>query len=331
VTPLLRALARNGQLKLLALVLSVFLWALVQTEPRNQETFSAVPVEVVVSDTAWSLSGSPLPVTVDLRLGGPAREIIRLAREGTSLRIPIESVGSADTLITLRRDWVDLAGRSGLIVESVSPATVRLTFERAVTRLVPAAMRVRGELPSHLALASPIGLNPPMVRVRGPVSRVQDLDSVRLRPLDLTEVEASGVFTVEVDTTGLGGTRVIPRTATLGVRVEEEVERVLADLPIQLRSPDPDAELIVEPTLVRVTLVGARTLVGRVDQAYVRAWVAPELLMDMEPGEERRVDLRIEGIPDLVLAIPDRAQVTVRRTADRPQGPGVGSPEGGSE
>lgn len=39
-------LVRNWRLKLSALGLSVFLWALVQTEPPNQETFSAVPVRV---------------------------------------------------------------------------------------------------------------------------------------------------------------------------------------------------------------------------------------------------------------------------------------------
>ncbi len=330
MTPLFRALAHNGQLKLLALVLSVFLWALVQTEPRSQETFSAVPIVVVVSDTAWSLSGSPGPTTVDLTLGGPAREIIRLAREGTSLRIPIASVGSEDTLVTLRRDWVDLAGHGGLTVQSVSPSTVSLTFEPAITRLVPAAMRVRGELQSHLALASPIGLNPKMVRVHGPGSRVQDLDSVRLRPLDLTQIEVSGVFTVQVDTTGLGDTRVSPRTATLGVRVEEVIERVLTDLPVQLRSPNPEAEMVVEPLTVSVTLVGARTLVNRVDPAFLTAWVAPELLMNMAPGQQRRVTLRIEGVPDLVLAVPTRSLVTVRRTADPPEDPGVGASAGGS-
>ena len=328
MTPFLRAFAHNGQLKVLALVLSVFLWALVQTEPRNQEPFSAVPIEVVVSDSLWSLSGSSMPATVDLVLAGPAGEIIRLAREGTVLRIPIDAIGSADTLVTLRRDWVDLTGRSGLVVQAVSPSTVRLAFEEAETRLVPAAMRLRGELPAHLALASPIGLRPLMVRVRGPLSSVEDLDSVLLRPLDLSEIEESGVFTVEVDTTGLGGTRVIPRTATLGVRVEEEVERVLEELPIQLRSPDPDAEMVVEPTTVRVTLIGARTLVNRIDPAFLTAWIAPELLMGMEVGEEVRVRLRIEGVPALVTAVPDRSMVTVRRTAGGPPG-GPGTAGGG--
>jgi len=323
VTPLLRAFAHNGQLKVLALVLSIFLWALVQAEPRSQQPFLGVPVEVVVSDTSWALSGSSMPAMVDLVLGGPAGEMFRLAREGTVLRIPIDDIGSSDTLVTLRRDWVDLTGRNGLVVQSVVPSSVRLLFEESVTRFVPAAMRLRGELPARLALASPIGLTPVMVRVRGPRSRVEDLDSVQLRPLDLSEVEASGVFTVGVDTTGLGGTRIIPRTATLGVRVEEEEERVITDLPIQLRSPDPDAVMVVEPTTVSVTLMGARTLVNSVDPAFLTAWVAPELIMDMEPGDEIRVRLRIEGVPALVRAIPDRSMVTVRRAAEGSQGTGT--------
>lgn len=329
MAPLFRTLTHNGQLKLLALVLSVFLWALVQTEPRNQETFSAVPLQVEITDTAWSLSGSPQPATVDLRLGGPAGEIIRLAREGTQLRIPIDAVLSEDTVVTLRRDWVDLSGWSGIIIESVSPSTVRLEFEPSVTRLVPAAMRIRGELPPELALANPIGLNPQMIRVRGPESRVQGLDSVHLRPLDLSQVEASGVVTVEVDTTGLDGTRVVPRTATLGIRVEAKTERVLADLPIQVRSPDPDARLVADPAVVRVTLIGAQTLVNRVDPTLLTAWVAPELLLDMEEGEERRASIRIEGVPDLVQAVPERALVTVRRMASGEDLPPAGQAPGG--
>ena len=120
-----QSLAHNWRLKLSALGLSVFLWALVQGEPSNQEIFASVPVTVEVADTGWTTSGAPNPSTVELRLGGPAREIIRLAREGTSIRIPVGSVGSQDTVIVLRREWVELGQRSGLSVESMSPSTIR--------------------------------------------------------------------------------------------------------------------------------------------------------------------------------------------------------------
>ena len=128
------ALVRNWRLKLSALGLSVFLWALVQTEPTNPETLPSVPVRVQIADTGWTTSGAPTPATVELELAGPAREIIRLAREGASLRIPIEAVGSRDTTVSLRREWVQLGQRSGLTVESVSPASVQLSFEPALTR-----------------------------------------------------------------------------------------------------------------------------------------------------------------------------------------------------
>jgi hypothetical protein len=180
VSSLSRALIHNWRLKLAALGLSVFLWALVQTEPQNAETFSAIPVKVELTDTAWALSAPPQPPTVDLRLSGPAREIIRLAREGTSLQVPVRDVVASDTLVSLRRDWVDLGEGHGISVESVTPSTVRLSFEPAVSRAVPLSLRLKGALPDRLALASPIGLNPQMARVRGPASRVQGLDSLPL-------------------------------------------------------------------------------------------------------------------------------------------------------
>ena len=132
----LRVLLHNWHLKLAALGLAILLWALVQTEPLSQETFAAVPVAVDVFDSSWTIARSPSPATVELRLGGPAREIIRLARDGTTLRIPVAYVGSRDTIIALQREWVNLGERAGVTVESVSPLTVSMAFEPAVARNV---------------------------------------------------------------------------------------------------------------------------------------------------------------------------------------------------
>jgi YbbR domain-containing protein len=311
----------NWRLKISALGLSVFLWALVQTEPRNAETFT-VPVTVEVSDTAWATSGFPEPSTVELRLSGPAREIIRLARQGTRIRVPIHSVGSSDTTVTLRRDWVGLGDGTRLTVESLSPSTVQIGFEPAESRAVPLAIRTTGELPANLALATPIGVNTQVVRLRGPASRLAGLDSVRLLPLDLSKVAASGVFEVSVDTGGLGGVRITPLSATLGLRVEDVVERVVTGVPVIAQSDGSDGAIVARPVSVDVTLRGARTLVAAVDPMDLRAWVAPELLRGMVAGEERRVPVRVEGVPQLVAYRLAEDLVTVRRTAGAPGRPG---------
>jgi len=311
-----RALVHNWRLKLSALGLAIFLWAIVQTEPTNQETFSSVPVLVQIADTGWTTSGPPTPMTVELRLGGPAREIIRLAREGTSLRVPVAAIGSRDTLIALRREWVELGERSSLTVESVSPSTIRVSFEPAQTRLIPVSTRFVGRIRDHLALAADIDVSPVLVRVRGPESRVAGLDSLALAPFDLSEISRSGAFTVPVDTSGLLGASVVPPSATLGIRVEDMVQRVLGIAVQAIASPG-DAEVVAEPSMIQVRLAGARTVVMSLDPAHLRVWVPPELLQGMAPGEERLVRVQVDGVPELVTAVPVTETVTVRRAIDQ--------------
>lgn len=314
--PPVSSLVHNWRLKLSALGLALFLWALVQAEPSNRETFSSVPVRVEVSDTSWMLASPPDPQVVEIRLGGAAREIIRLAREGTTLRLPITSVGSRDTMVSIRREWVAAGQRAGVTVESVTPATIALSFEPAVTRLLPVATRIQGQLRGGLALAGEVLPNPQMVRVRGPESRVAGLDSIGLLPFDLGGVTESGVFAVGVDTLGLAGASALPATVSLGIRVEEVVERVLSGRPVRVDGNGGQPVLVVDPEEIEIRIVGARSLVMGLDPAAIDVFVAPELLLGMAPGEVRRVPVRISGVPSRVTAESLEEMVTVRRAAD---------------
>jgi len=309
-------LFHNWRLKLSALGLALFLWAVVQAEPSNRETFSAVPVQVEITDTSWTLARPVEPQTVEIRLGGAAREIIRLAREGTALRVPVNSVGSRDTVIALRREWVEAAQRPGVTVDLVSPPTIALSFEPAVTRLLPVAPRLQGQVGGGSALAGEIAANPQLVRVHGAESRVAALDSIALLPFDLGAVTESGIFTVSVDTTGLAGASAVPATVSLGVRVEEMIERVLSGIEVRVDAGENQPELVADPGEIEIRVTGARSLVAGLDPDEVEVFVAPELILGMAPGEVRRAPVRITGIPPRVTASAVDELVTVRRATD---------------
>ncbi len=315
-----RVLIHNWHLKLSALGLATFLWALVQTEPLSQETFSDVPVRIQLADTAWAVSRPPSPSSVELRLGGPAREIIRLARDGTSVVIPLGAVGSRDTVIALQREWVRLGQGAGVTVESLSPPMVSLSLEPAVSKTVPLAMRVRGELPSSLSLSSALGMTPESVRVRGPQSEIEGLDSLPLVPFDLGRVRESGAFLVSVDTAGLTGASVDPSEATLGVRVEPTEERVIPDIAVDADAGPGVPPVLVEPSSVQVRLVGARTLVTSMDLSLLRVSIAPGSLRGLQAGESRLVRIEVEGVPPLITASPATEMVSVRLATDRSRG-----------
>jgi len=315
------ALVRNWHLKISALGLSIFLWALVQNEPLDQETFSSVPVIIDIEDSAWTVAGAPSPPVVELRLGGPAREIIGLARDGTSVRVPVSLVGSSDTTIALQRDWVQLNRRPGVTVESILPSTVRVSFERAVTKSIPVFMRIEGELREGLALSSALGVTPQVVVVRGPESRLVGLDSVALVPLDLGRVRDSDIFTfpLAVDTSGLAGISVVPNEVMAGVRVEPMITRVLEGVVVRADVRGGEARVTVEPATIRLSLAGARTLVTTMDLSFLRVSIPAESLAGMVEGEQRSVLVQVDGVPALVTARPLTEVVTVRRAIDPPE------------
>ena len=305
---------RNWRLKLAALGLSVFLWALVQTEPRtSSESFQRVPVRIELTDTLWTLAGPPTPTEVELQLSGSSRDIIRLDREGTALNIPISQVGTPDTSVFLDRDWVELGQSTGLTVEFISPAMIEIVFEPTVTRTLPIATRVYGDLRENLALASSVGLAPVSVRVRGSESQVSQLDSIRLERFDLGTVEKSGVFSVAIDTVGLSGAYVFPDVVTMGLNVEDDIERVLQGFSVQFDAERIGADVTIEPVVVEVRFSGPKSLVNTLDPSLLRVWVSPEDLEGILPGEERRVPLRLEGIPEFVTAVPETSAVTAKR------------------
>ena len=305
---------RNWRLKLAALGLSVFLWALVQTEPRtSSESFQRVPVRIELTDTLWTLAGPPTPTEVELQLSGSSRDIIRLDREGTALNIPISQVGTPDTSVFLDRDWVELGQSTGLTVEFISPAMIEIVFEPTVTRTLPIATRVYGDLRENLALASSVGLAPVSVRIRGSESQVSQLDSIWLERFDLGTVEKSGVFSVAIDTVGLSGANVSPDVVTMGLNVEDDIERVLQGFSVQFDAERIGADVTIEPVVVEVRFSGPKSLVNTLDPSLLRVWVSPEDLEGILPGEERRVPLRLEGIPEFVTAVPETSAVTAKR------------------
>jgi hypothetical protein len=310
-----RIVTRNWRLKLAAFALAVVLWALVRSDPSQRSDVFSVSVRAEVGDDAWTLAADPDPGTVQVRFRGPTGDLIRLAREGTSLAIPLDSVAGADTLVELRRDWVAIDPGSGLVVEDIVPASVRLRLEPTLSTLVHIRVVIRGALPDGMALAAPVGLDPQVVRVRGPGRRVRAIDSISTEPLDLDGVTASGIYDVELDTAGLGGVTVAPLRASLAIRLEPELERELRAVPVvalpDSTAPLRDSLVIVPPTVV-VRLAGARTPVLGTDAAAVRAVVPWEDLMGLGPGEQRRVPIRLRGLPALVRGVAAVDSVTVR-------------------
>jgi len=216
-----RLFARNWILKGIALGLALLIWGVVKADEPARVTVRDIPVEVVVGDTEWVLAAPPAPATATVVFSGPFRELARLAVERPRIIVPIEEVQDSVEMRPLRTGWVQIdADLTRTRIEDIRPpGSVLLIFERLTTKLVPVAIRTKGQLPAGTQFAGALRADPQVIRVSGPAHRLPALDSIPLVPVDLSELNGPTAMTVELDTTGLEGLILSPRSVDLAVPI----------------------------------------------------------------------------------------------------------------
>jgi YbbR domain-containing protein len=308
-------LSRNWTLKVAAFGVALILWVAVRAETPTRQEFLDIPLRVEVGDPEWVLAEAPTPSAVTVRLGGPSRELLSLAMDPPTVVIPMETVTSPDTSVSLSNAWVRMQDRPGVVVEAIQPASVRLSLEPIERATLPVALRLEGSLPSGFAMAGPPVSFPDRIRVSGPRSLMQELDSIPLLPLDLSEVTQSGLISVGVDTSAVAGLEVQPRSVDMEIPFEDRVQRVMSGIPIVLPSDlrEQAAALELRPSTASVIVQGARSLVDRADPTVFELVVRVEPDDLPQPGEEAEFPVALEGLPPLVGGQPQQAVVMVRR------------------
>jgi YbbR domain-containing protein len=229
------ALTENWALKLSALGLAFLLWTVVKAD--NRMAIEDIPIRVVARDADWVLASEPEPPSVAVVFTGPVRELLRVAVEKPGIIIPIDDVNDSTEVHILRTNFVSLSnGLNNTRVEEFRPSTVRLRFDRVTTRLLPLTVRLTGTPVAGFEQAGPPVIEPPSVRVSGATSRLAQMDSILLPPIDIGARTATDTQLVAIDTTGLG-IIVSPRQAQVIVPIRRVPPDTLPPLSPQAARP----------------------------------------------------------------------------------------------
>jgi len=309
----LGAVARNGRLKVAGFGLAFFLWVLVRVGTPGQRDL-LVPVDIRLDDPGWMVLGDPVPSVVLVRFSGPQTEMFRLnGFDGLSVAVPITDVSDGEMVIPLQPGWVAVDGYRGVQVEDIVPSAINVQLDRLVTRTVPVRVSTRGNLPADLALTRALSLTPNLVRVSGPASLVERLDTLDIAPVDLSGVGEQVTLETVVDTAGMGLVTVVPYALTLRVPAEESIERVIEGVPVIVDPVTGSGRFEVSPEAVQITVRGARSRVSGMEAEFLRAVVPSYAIGDLGVVEERRVPVVVEGVPSYVFVVPGADSVAVRR------------------
>lgn len=216
----IRFVTESWALKLAAVGLAVLLWMGVRTGAPERATFPGITVEVDLRDPDWQLAGPPDPATVSVTVVGPTGELLTLAGDPPRIVVPVERVSDTLESQVVPLQWIQLPGQiREARVLGLFPDTIRLRYERLVSRTLPPRIRTVGELPDGYSLDRPVTTSPAFLTIRGPARHVNAVDSVPMLAVDISGLRSTTNIPTGVDTSALAGMRAMPQEVNVILRV----------------------------------------------------------------------------------------------------------------
>lgn len=282
-------------LRLASLGLAVLLWFAIAAETRS-EMGLVVPVELQSVPPDLELTGDVVN-SVEVRLRAAPGVLQRLTPADVSAQLDLAGVAEGERIVHLAPETI--RAPFGVRVVRVNPSIITLNFERTLQKVVPVRPRIIGR-PARGFEVAEIVAEPAEIRIAGPKSRVQEIESAYTEAISLEAARAD-----VTDDVGLGlddpALRVLdPPRARVSARVREEHDRkTFPALEIAARG----GAASLRPASVTVVVDGPLSALERLGAADVRPWVDAARLragarvpvsVEIAPGFDEVTVLRID-------------------------------------
>jgi YbbR domain-containing protein len=279
---LLASLGRNKSLKLLSLFLAVALWLAVGGEERT-ETNLNISLELLNLPPNLMVT-SEVPSSIQVRVSGP-RGLIRTLAQGR-LTHTLDLAGIKAGRQTFPLGIGSFEFPRGIQVTRVQPNPLVLVFTPAVSRNLPIQLTCVGSLPEGLEIKG-IKVSPAQIKVKGPVSELDDLKCLPTVPVDLAGLTHSTTVTTDLNFTDLHISRLDQGPIRAAIEIgPKSMPRTFENVPV---TPQPLAARVFPPR-VSVAVKGPWPQVKSLEAKDLKAWVATGGL----PGGRHRLKVQVK-------------------------------------
>ena len=261
----MRLLSGETPLRVASLALAVVLWVIIAGRDTAERGLT-VPVEMRNVPSDLEMTGDTVN-SVTVRLRASPGLIESLDPSQVLAPIDLEGKEEGEHIFQLTPDQIRVP--FGFRVVKVTPSLLTLNLERALSKAVPVRPRLLG-IPAPGYEVEDVASDPSEIRVRGPKSRVQEIESafteyVSVDGADVTIDELVNVGLEDPRLTLEGGAQV---RVIVSIRERHEM-RTFEALPVEPEGRP--AELA--PSSVRVVLTGPARVLRGLTAADLRPYV----------------------------------------------------------
>jgi len=261
----MRMLQGETPLRIASLALAVALWFFIAGQD-TAERGVAVPVELRNVPPNLELTGDAVH-TVDVRLRASPGLIESLDPGQVLAAIDLRGAGEGEHIVQLTVD--EFRVPFGFRIVKITPSLLTLNLERTLHKTLPVRPRVIGRPEPGYEVVE-VRSDPAQIRVLGPKSRVQEIESAFTEPVSVDGADDTVEETVNVGLEDpllrLEGSSEVKVT----VRVREvQEERAFDALPVSARG----RPVSFSPSTVRVGVTGPASVLTDLAPSDVRPYV----------------------------------------------------------
>jgi len=304
----------NRWLAVLSLVLAVIVWYAIREAISFETVLRDVPIVVRPGEglTVLELSHD----TADIRFRGARSDLAQLDAERTRIQVDVPSAAASErgARLSVKLRPVHVKSPSGAIAVRIEPDEVAFSIDREGERQVPVKAEFQDAPPEGYEIGG-VTCMPATVLLKGPLSKLQDVDVVRMLPIDLQgRVQSFRVRASAVPAAAFSGARVDPDRVTIEVGiVEHAAVRRLASVPVRLLvRAGGTGEVDVEPETVHIQLQGRAASLETLDPAMVHAF-AETVALDRGAVYELPVQVYVPPGVRLLSVEPSSVRATVKK------------------
>jgi YbbR domain-containing protein len=284
---ILHGISRNKGAKLIALLLALITWYVIQPAISFESTISDVPVRVQV-DPGWAVLEQSVG-SVDVHFRGSREGLRYLDQEQLEVVADARGLSYTESL-TMPLELRGVRRPAGVRPIYIRPAEVMLTVDQEDDIELPVRVVIQGNPPEGYEVEE-FKAVPESVLVSGPRQRLGAIEEIRTTPIDMEGRLQS--FKLRVGLVPPSRTwiaRLEPERVEVEVRlVERSSSLTLDDMRIyKLFGAELPAGVEMQPTHATVSLIGRVELLDALTRRDIRLYAD---LSGMLPGETEEVPI----------------------------------------
>jgi len=263
---------RNFQIILATTVFAALLWAFVSLGNPYQ-TILSIPVELSPLPPGLALS-TPVPWTVELSVRGEGWILASLLwRREPGYRLDVGSLLVHQRIATIRDVERQLNLPADVEVIDMKPESLHVGLDVAVTKNVTVQFDSPLSFAEGYGLVGPPLVNPETVLVAGAASVLNSIDGWRINDMPFEKLRTRLEKEIRLNDDFRYALTFTPATVRLKLNVEPFAEKLLANIPVDVRSAPPDREVILIPPRIEIVVRGGISQLAALEPGNCKAHV----------------------------------------------------------